>query len=71
MQNKQHRNKMGKLLMCSHYDQAHNTRDDLGSEIPQDLIYIDKDEQTIRVMLPAEEAREVYEIFDRHGFTYK
>ncbi len=53
-------------------DQARNTRDDLiGSEIPQDRIFIDKDEQTIRVMLPPEEAREVYEIFDRHGVTYK
>ncbi|MDL0432302.1 hypothetical protein QPM17_14245 [Marinobacter sp. TBZ242] len=52
-------------------DQARNTRDDLiGSEIPQDRIFIDKDEQIIRVMLPAEEAREVYEIFDRHGVTY-
>eukprot|EP00614_Pseudopedinella_elastica_P039234 CAMPEP_0181270734 /NCGR_PEP_ID=MMETSP1097-20121128/6975_1 /TAXON_ID=35684 /ORGANISM="Pseudopedinella elastica, Strain CCMP716" /LENGTH=54 /DNA_ID=CAMNT_0023371015 /DNA_START=26 /DNA_END=190 /DNA_ORIENTATION=+ len=53
-------------------DQARNTRDDLiGSEIPQDVIFIDKEEQTIRVMLPQEEAGEVYEIFDRHGVTYK
>ncbi len=52
-------------------DQARNTRNDLmGSEIPQELIYIDEAEQTIRVMLPPEEAREVYEIFDRHGVTY-
>ena len=65
---------MGKAIngKFENMDQARNTRDDLiGSEIPQDLIYIDKDEQTIRVMLPAEEAREVYEIFDRHGVTYK
>ena len=65
---------MGKAIngKFENMDQPHNTRDDLiGSEIPQDLIYIDKDEQTIRVMLPAEEAREVYEIFDRHGVTYK
>lgn len=65
---------MGKAVngKFENLDQARNTRDDLiGSEIPQDLIYIDKDEQTIRVMLPAEEAREVYGIFDRHGVTYK
>ena len=60
---------MGKAIngKFENMDQAHNTRDDLiGSEIPQDLIYIDKDEQTIRVMLPAEEAREVYEIFKNY-----
>ncbi|MFW5824526.1 MAG: hypothetical protein ACOCVV_06145 [Marinobacter sp.] len=52
-------------------DQARNTRDDLiGSDIPQDLIFIDEDAQVIRVMLPPEEAREVHEIFDRHGVTY-
>ncbi|GHD40916.1 hypothetical protein SAMN05216429_10498 [Marinobacter persicus] len=53
-------------------DQARNTREDLiGSEIPQDLIYIDEQEQTIRVMLPPGEAREVYEIFERHGITHE
>ncbi|NWO08175.1 MAG: hypothetical protein HLX50_21440 [Alteromonadaceae bacterium] len=53
-------------------DQARNTRSDLiGSEIPQDLIYIDEQEQTIRVMLPPGEAREVYEIFERHGITHE
>ncbi|MCK7549571.1 hypothetical protein ACFQGA_14525 [Marinobacter koreensis] len=53
-------------------DQARNTRDDLiGSEIPQDRIYIDEEAQVIRVMLPQEEAREVYEIFDRHGVTHE
>ncbi len=39
---------MGKAIngKFENMDQAHNTRDDLiGSEIPQDLIYIDKDEQ--------------------------
>ena len=64
---------MGKAIngKFQNMDQARNTRDDLmGSEIPQDRIFIDEDEQTIRVMLPAEEAREVYEIFDRHGVTY-
>jgi len=53
-------------------DQARNTRGDLiGSDIPQDLIYIDEQEQTIRVMLPPGEAREVYEIFERHGITHE
>lgn len=53
-------------------DQARNTRSDLiGSEIPQDLIYIDEQEQTIRVLLPPGEAREVYEIFERHGITHE
>ncbi|MFL1483617.1 MULTISPECIES: hypothetical protein [unclassified Marinobacter] len=52
-------------------DQARNTRDDLiGSEIPQDRIFIDKEAMEIRVMLPEEEAREVWEIFDRHGVTH-
>lgn len=52
-------------------DQARNTREDLiGSDIPQDLIYIDEEAQVIRVMIPPEEAREVHEIFDRHGVTY-
>ncbi|MFC4260998.1 hypothetical protein ACFOZ5_18410 [Marinobacter lacisalsi] len=52
-------------------EQARNTREDLiGSEIPQDLIYIDEEAQVIRVMMPPEEAREVHEIFDRHGITY-
>lgn len=65
---------MGKAIngKFENMDQARNTRDDLiGSEIPQDRIFIDEDEQTIRVMLPSEEAREVYEIFDRHGVAYK
>ena len=65
---------MGKAIngKFENMDQARNTRDDLiGSEIPQDVIFIDKEEQTIRVMLQQEEAGEVYEIFDRHGVTYK
>ncbi|PXX90346.1 hypothetical protein DIT71_12690 [Marinobacter vulgaris] len=52
-------------------DQAKNVWDDLvGSGIPQENIYIDHDEQVIRVMLPAEERREIEEIFDRHEVTY-
>ena len=52
-------------------DQARNVREDLmGSQIPQELIYIDEEEQMIRVMLPEEQSREVKEIFDRHGITY-
>ncbi|TDT41351.1 hypothetical protein DES49_1434 [Halospina denitrificans] len=52
-------------------DQARNVREDLmGSEIPQELIYIDEEEQMIRVMLPEEQSREVKEIYDRHGITY-
>ncbi|SFR75791.1 hypothetical protein SAMN05216203_2819 [Marinobacter daqiaonensis] len=52
-------------------DQARNTKDDLiGSDIPQDQIFIDEDEQVIRVMMPEEEAPEIKEIFDRHGVTY-
>ena len=53
-------------------DQARNTWDDLiGSDIPQDLIYIDEDAGVIRVMMPPEEAREVHEIFDRHGIEHE
>lgn len=52
-------------------DQAKNVWDDLvGSEIPRDNIFIDEDEQVIRVMMPEEEHREIKEIFDRHGLTY-
>lgn len=64
---------MGKAIngKFDNMDQARNTRNDLmGSEIPQELIYIDEDEQVIRVLLPPEEAREVYEIFDRHGISH-
>jgi hypothetical protein len=42
----------------------------MGSQIPQELIYIDEEEQMIRVMLPEEQWREVKEIYDRHGTTY-
>ncbi|NMT64249.1 hypothetical protein [Marinobacter orientalis] len=52
-------------------DQAKNVWDDLvGSGIPQDNIYIDNDEQVIKVMIPTEERKEIEEIFDRHGLTY-
>lgn len=52
-------------------DQARNVRDDLiASGIPQDNIYIEKEEQVIRVMIPTEERKEIEEIFDRHGVTY-
>ncbi|MDL0430457.1 hypothetical protein QPM17_04935 [Marinobacter sp. TBZ242] len=52
-------------------DQAKNVWDDLvGSGIPQDNIYIDNDEQVIKVMIPTEERKEIEEIFDRHGVTY-
>lgn len=52
-------------------DQARNVRDDLmGSDIPQELIHIDEEQQMIRVMLPEEEAREIKQIYDRHGITY-
>lgn len=64
---------MGKAIngAFQNLDQARNTREDLiGSDIPQDLIYIDEDAGVIRVMMPPEEAREVYEIFDRHGINY-
>lgn len=52
-------------------DQARNVRDDLiATGIPQENIYIENEEQVIRVMIPAEERREIEEIFDRHGLTY-
>lgn len=52
-------------------DQARNVRDDLiGSGIPQENIYIEDEAQVIRVMIPAEERREIEEIFDRHKVTY-
>lgn len=52
-------------------EQARNAREDLiGSDIPQDVIFIDEEAQVIRVMMPPEEAREIHEIFDRHGITY-
>lgn len=51
--------------------QAKNVRDDLiGSGIPQENIYIEDEQQVIRVMIPTEERREIEEIFDRHGVTY-
>jgi hypothetical protein len=38
--------------------------------IPQENIYIEDEQQVIRVMIPTEERREIEEIFDRHGVTY-
>ena len=52
-------------------NQAKNTRDDLiNCGIPQEQIHVDKDTNTIRVMMPAEEDAEIFEIFDRHGVEH-
>lgn len=52
-------------------DQARNVRDDLiATGIPQENIYIEEDQNVIRVMIPTEERREIEEIFDRHKVTY-
>lgn len=52
-------------------DQARNVRDDLiATGIPQENIYVEEDQNVIRVMIPTEERREIEEIFDRHGVTY-
>jgi hypothetical protein len=52
-------------------EQARNVRDDLISMgIPQENIYIEDQENIIRVMIPTEERREIEEVFDRHGVTY-
>lgn len=52
-------------------EQARNVKDDLiGMGFPQESIYIDEEEQVVRVMIPAEEHREVEEVFDRHRLTY-
>jgi hypothetical protein len=51
--------------------QAKNTRDDLiNAGIPQEQIHVDRDTQTIRVMMPSEEKAEILEIFDRHGVAH-
>lgn len=51
--------------------QARNTRDDLvASGIPSDNIYVDRDSQTLKVIIPAEEAREIEEIFTRHKLRF-
>lgn len=52
-------------------EQARNVKDDLiAMGLPQENIYIEVDEQVIRVMIPSEERREIEEIFDRHRVTY-
>ncbi|MFN2362163.1 MAG: SPOR domain-containing protein [Marinobacter sp.] len=52
-------------------EQARNVRDDLiAMGLPQENIYIEDQEQVIRVMIPSEERREIEEVFDRHGVTY-
>lgn len=52
-------------------DQARNTEEDLlATGLPRESVYLDKDNQVIRVMIPAEEEREIREIFDRHRVTY-
>jgi hypothetical protein len=52
-------------------DQARNLEEDLiATGIPQDNIFVDEDQQIIRVKIPAEEQREIKEIFDRHEVTY-
>lgn len=52
-------------------DQARNVRDDLiAMGIPQESIFVEDEEQVIRVMIPTEERREIEEVFDRHGVTY-
>ncbi|MDX1635227.1 MAG: hypothetical protein R3280_11345 [Marinobacter sp.] len=52
-------------------DQARNTQEDLvATGIPQDKVFVDEENQTIKVMIPAEEEREIQEIFDRHDIRY-
>lgn len=52
-------------------DQARNVEEDLiATGIPRDNIFVDEDQQIIRVKIPSEEQREIKEIFDRHEVTY-
>ena len=52
-------------------EQARNVRDDLiAMGLPQENIYIDDQEQVVRVMIPTAERREIEEVFDRHRVTY-
>lgn len=57
-----------------HYEdpnQARNTRDDLiNCGIPREQIHVDEETHTIRVIMPAAETAEIFEIFDRHGVTH-
>ncbi len=51
--------------------QANNVHDELINKgIPQENIYIEDEQQVIRVMIPTEVREEIEEIFDRHGVTY-
>ncbi|MEQ9547028.1 MAG: hypothetical protein RIK85_13565 [Marinobacter sp.] len=53
------------------FDQARNTEEDLlAMGLPRESVYVDKENQVIRVMIPSEEEREIREIFDRHRVTY-
>lgn len=52
-------------------DQARNTEEDLlATGLPRESVYLDKENQVIKVMIPSEEEREIQEIFDRHRVTY-
>jgi hypothetical protein len=52
------------------HDQAKNVWDDLvGSGIPQDNIFIDEEAKVVKVSIPAEEEREIREIFTRHRLS--
>ncbi|ROT95795.1 hypothetical protein EB809_18370 [Marinobacter sp. R17] len=51
-------------------EQAKNVWEDLiASGIPRDNIYIDEDNQVIKVLIPETERREIQEIFDRHKLS--
>lgn len=51
-------------------EQAKNVWEDLiASGIPRDNIYIDEDNQMIKVLIPETERREIQEIFDRHKLS--
>lgn len=52
------------------HDQAKNVWDDLiGSGIPRDNIFIDEEAKVVKVSIPAEEEREIREIFTRHRLS--
>lgn len=52
-------------------DQARNTEEDLlATGLPRESVYLDKENQVIKVMIPSGEEREIQEIFDRHRVTY-
>lgn len=63
---------MNKTVNGSYEDhaQAKNVWDDLvGSGIPQDNIFIDEEAKVVKVSIPAEEEREIREIFSRHRLS--